>query len=941
MLELNGSAIPDQLPPEMKPPSSRDLDGSVELLKGFLRDENSRSSSRAGQASLGKVRSFNDTAPARQDATVYKYKEDDDDSGSYYQSKARHVDRRNVRTGNETPHEDLSILKRQLEDTQKRLDKATTDSASRSAEDEALDREMDDLRYRVKRVQEDLEYVARGPRTSAKDQEKLRLERDLLGLLHERIPEVERKIEERERRRDQEKREWARERDRRNETFGRRDYNKGTERDHDNDRDRERDERYDRNRYDDRDRGYSRDTYDRDRDRERVRDSDRDRDRYNKSRADDRDRFRDRERGSDNDKPHSPPRAARSPPPPAPAAAARSPPPAPPAPSTTLNVPPAAPVPTSSPAPTLKNMTPEERSAYIREQSQRKLQERMLALGVISSSASPDHGPSLDAGIEERLLKRRKEAEEKAKQAELELAQREQTRRERREKESGIKNPPVSTPTTTSPPSRPGQAPRGPPPAPAAPRATPSVPAAPKRAPAPPPPRKTAAHRHPVSAPTPPAPAPPPPAPLAVAPAPTVPEEDPEEKRIREREEQIRKQREARAARLRQLEQEEEEARRAEEEYEARRRAFISRPKSTAPPEPPAVKSLPAVVPPVPSLPPTVRVAPPSPQPRAVPQLAPAPPAPPVVSEPAAAISPSPVAPSNNPFNRLIGQGSTPAGSTPVANGSSNPFFRSQAPASPTVPPPAQSSTPAPTSYHTAPSHSEDEWDDATEKDADDSSDDELTSSRDTRKQLAQQLFGSIIPARPQSTGIPSQSATPAPPPPPPPTAPAPPAAPPAPFAVVGAPPQATGGGDRSALLDAIQSGARLRKAVTNDRSAAAVTGQVIGDPSPPVHVNAAPRNASPPPSLTAFPPIEDLDISTGFTRDNTHRQSVDWYAGLAADQGAVYHMPPMAEEDEEPKTAVPDIHVHDISAAVPDPMDDVDKSIGTIFVTNLPRTAH
>ncbi|KAJ3005240.1 hypothetical protein NUW54_g4429 [Trametes sanguinea] len=80
---------------------------------------------------------------------------------------------------------------------------------------------MDDLKYRVKRVQEDLEYVSRGPRTVARDEERRKLERELLELMHEKLPDLERRIKDREERREREKREWARERDRRNERFGR------------------------------------------------------------------------------------------------------------------------------------------------------------------------------------------------------------------------------------------------------------------------------------------------------------------------------------------------------------------------------------------------------------------------------------------------------------------------------------------------------------------------------------------------------------------------------------------------------------------------------------------------------------------------------------------------------------------------------------------------
>jgi len=83
----------------------------------------------------------------------------------------------------------------------------------------------------------------------------------------------------------------------------------------------------------------------------------------------------------------------------------------------------------------------------------------------------------------------------------------------------------------------------------------------------------------------------------------------------------------------------------------------------------------------------------------------------------------------------------------------------------------------------------------------------------------------------------------------------------------------------------------RLKKAVTNDRSAAPVSGQVLGDTAPPLHINAAPRPVSPP--VPIVPPISDSSSSK--------RQSVDWYASLAADQGVGHvPLPTTAEENED-----------------------------------------
>ncbi|KAI0314387.1 hypothetical protein OF83DRAFT_1174805, partial [Amylostereum chailletii] len=912
--KLNGNEIPDQLPPELVPPSHRDLGESVDFLKGLLKNDVRARSPSAVDAPISRLkeRSFNSPgatgAGGRQDATVYKHT-DTEPAGGYYTPRSRHLDRDTVRGNNDrdNPSSDLKDLRRQLETTANRLDSVADENASRTAEDEALDREMSDLRWRVKRVQEDLDYVSTGPRSSSSDEERRRLERELLKLLHERVPEVERKLEERKERKEREKRERDRERDRRNDRFGRYD-------DHDSDRGGYRS--YSRN--EDRDRYGS---YDRDRDRDRDRDSGRDRDRdrdYDRPRDYDRDRsYRDRspDRSRDYNRPRSPP-AVRSPPPPPP-----------PAPSSSLAKPPPPP-PTASPAPQTKNMTPAERQAFIKAEAQRRLAERMAALGV-APPPSAASSPTVDTSVGDRLAQERREAEEKAQAAEKAAEERERARRERLEGEKAIKD--GRSPSTPAPP-----APPAPKAAPVAPKAAPPPPKA--RAPAPPPPRGVLKQPPPVAArsqpPAPPAPRAAPPAPAPPPPAPVV---DPEEERLREREEALRKQREERLERLRRLEQEEEEDRKREDDFKKRRdedarrreeeRKMEEEKRRQAEEERLRAQSVPPPAPPPPAVAPTPPPPPPS--------------APPAASEKG----------SHNPFNRLMGGGAPATPPAPVANGGNNPFFKTQATPTPPPPPPpppppvVTSQSPAPRgSYNTAPSgDSEDDW--GQEKDDDDSSDDELDSSRDTRNKLAQQLFGSILPpARPQSAAGASNTtpkastfSTPTPPPPPPsappmmfdggaPPAPAPPPPPPAP----GPPPPPTAiaapasSGGRSALLSAIQGGARLRKAVTNDRSSAPVSGKVIGDVAPPAHINTSVRSPSPPVATPVAPPLANDDSK------NSNRQSVDWYAGLAADHGAVSREPSglasTREEDEDEDTRhagpVPSIQVEES-----DPLEDVDKA--------------
>ncbi|KDR82039.1 hypothetical protein GALMADRAFT_240494 [Galerina marginata CBS 339.88] len=894
---INGMPVPDQLPPELIPPSVADLDSTVDRVKELL-----KSDTRSGSSNK---HSFNSASPSpiasRRDASNYKHS-DSEPPGGFFKPSNRHVDRSAIRSRNDdSPASDLSDMKRQLENTAQMLDRAAEEDASRTKEDEELDQEMEDLKYRVKRVRDDLDYVGRGPKTSSKEEERRRLERELLTLMHERIPEVERKIKARDERKEREKRQWARDRDRANDRFGRYDsrddYSRRDDRDRPYSRNGDRDRPYSRG--DDRDRPYSRGPDDRrggyDRD---------DRGSYR------RDRSRSRERdGRDRyDRPRSPPSATRSPAPapPVPPPAALSP---------AASIAPASP---ATPTPSLKNMTPAERQAFAKAEAQRRIQDRMAKLGVTAPSGSP----VIDTSVEDRLLQEKKEAEEKTKAAEKQAEERERARKERLANEKALQDdkatpaPPKPTPTRTAAPPAPTPTVK------ATPKAAPPPPKS--RAPAPPPPRKAAAPVRSVAS----VPAPKPPAP---APAPpSEPEIDPEEEALRAREVKLRKQREEREARMRQLEkEEEEEAARYEQERQARLEAL--RAKAAKPPTPPPA-------------------APPPPAPVPVIKA----PSPPAVRAPPGPASAPAVEKSTNPFSRLLKEGVTTPSSPPTTNGNgnSNPWARPQTAPPPSVPPPSKSPAPK-TNYQTVSSAPDDDWDDLHEKsDDDDSSDDEIAQSRSARANIAQQLFGSMLP-RPASAAAgsgPSSSpsspapfgAAPTPPPPPPSAPPAPraPAAPAAPTADAAAP------GDVNALMRSIQGGMKLRPTKTVDKSAPPVSGKVLGDIAPPSHINTAPRSVSPPPRSPSPPQAypEPAAMSHDDGGRSTNRQSVGWFADRAADLGTpvdVQRLPSTAEDEEEdmyvpeappapapPPAPVPQITV-DEPAAEPmsDLMADIDKS--------------
>ncbi|KIY46490.1 hypothetical protein FISHEDRAFT_75585 [Fistulina hepatica ATCC 64428] len=983
---LSGNPIPDTLPPELVPPSAKDLDSSVNFVKDILRHESRDGTPNPDGTpmSLMKDRSFhsNGGQDSTRDATIYRH---NDTAEHVYQPRSRHVNRDAVRAKGDLDNKamDLEDMKRQLESTAAMLDA----HEEKTEEDDRLDREMDDLRYQVKRVTEDIEYATR----RGNQDERRRLERESLQLLHEKIPALQRRIKDRDERREREKREWARERDRRNGRFGMsRGHNEGRRYEDDRGYDRPRSRAaggdYDRPSsragadYDrpsshedygsyNRDRPRSRAEYDRPRssigDRERNRDRDRDRD-YNRDRDSGRDYDRDRDEDRDRDHPRDQDRPASAVP--------------------DRMRPTAPPMERKSSVP----MTAEERRAFAQQEAQRRIQARMAALGVTSPSpATPSVEPTIDTSVEDRLVQEKKEAEEKARQAEKEAEVREVKRRERIQREGG-KTPTNETPVVPAPVAQPVQLPSPPTltqaPAPPPPQLA-MAPAAPKRAPAPPPPRKGRAPPPPAPSPrgsraT--APAPPPAAPAVVVP-------DPEEEVLKAREAAILQTREARTAKLRQLEEEERREREEEERYNARLQSLRSKTVTMATPPPPAAE---------------VASPPPPPPFQAASPPAPVPPPPPV---PSAAVAPLAATPasekSTNPFSKLINQGASSPSSASVR--STNPWATPTAaeaftpppapaaslapPTPPTAPaPPAAEAVPraatvpppVKASYHTAPSGDDSDWDEIVEKDGQsDSSDDEEFLTRDSRKNIAAALFGGSggggggMMSRPASTPatVPAMSTPPpaAPPaslppplaaviPPPPPASmgvllpapqtiggPPPPPPPPADFATA-APPSSTPG-DRGALLSSIQGGLKLRKAHTVDKSGPQVSGKVLGDEAPPAHINTSNPVPSPSPpqastvSLPAVvaapqftvPPPPPLSMESQAS-GHSYRESVDWYADMAAGgppPSSLPNLPPMQEEPEDVAPAaapVPDIRIQDddaVSSAV-DAFADIDRTI-------------
>ena len=208
---LNGYPVPNQLPPELIPPSTRNLNDSIGRMKGMLSaDAQERKTTGAflqpqkTGVSYLKSHSFraNGAAPGaggRKDATVFK--NNDDEVG--YRSSAR----RRVQDGGRSPSpamsdsttgtaDEMSVdqLKKAIREKQVLLDAMDFEDEGSRDEEDALDRkdrkESEDLFRRIRRIQEDIDTHPNSSfKTSDSDAERRSMQRQLRGL-QDKLPEL-------------------------------------------------------------------------------------------------------------------------------------------------------------------------------------------------------------------------------------------------------------------------------------------------------------------------------------------------------------------------------------------------------------------------------------------------------------------------------------------------------------------------------------------------------------------------------------------------------------------------------------------------------------------------------------------------------------------------------------------------------------------------------
>ena len=201
--KLNGYPVPNTLPPELVPPSTRNFNQSIGTIKNMLNQESdARKSSGASLlpqktgVSYMKNRSFRDGGgPNRKDATVFR--NDDEEFG--YKSSARR------RVGNSSPRpespasvasEDLSLeqLRKKIREKQVLLDAMDFKDEQGQEEDDMLDRrdrrEAEELYRRIRRIQGDIDaHPAAGNVSGDSDAERRALKRQLQNM-QDKIPDI-------------------------------------------------------------------------------------------------------------------------------------------------------------------------------------------------------------------------------------------------------------------------------------------------------------------------------------------------------------------------------------------------------------------------------------------------------------------------------------------------------------------------------------------------------------------------------------------------------------------------------------------------------------------------------------------------------------------------------------------------------------------------------
>lgn len=203
--KLNGYPIPNTLPPELIPPSTRNFKESLGTVKSMLSQESefrkntgaSLLPQKTGVSYL-KNHSFKENAAAgRKDATVFK--NNDDDVG--YRSSARRrmggtSSPRPQSPASSTTNDDLTLdqLRKKIREKQVLLDALDAKDEEAAEEDDILDRrdrrEAEELYRRIRRIQEDIDSHPDAAISSGDSEAERRALKRQLQNFTDKIPEL-------------------------------------------------------------------------------------------------------------------------------------------------------------------------------------------------------------------------------------------------------------------------------------------------------------------------------------------------------------------------------------------------------------------------------------------------------------------------------------------------------------------------------------------------------------------------------------------------------------------------------------------------------------------------------------------------------------------------------------------------------------------------------
>ncbi|KAF7184647.1 hypothetical protein CNMCM7691_005959 [Aspergillus felis] len=206
--KLNGYPVPNRLPPELIPPSTRNLNDSIGAVKSLLsQDAENRKASGAflqpqkTGVSYLKEHSFRGGARSpgfgRKDATLFK---NNDEAAAGYRSSARRRMGNDARpsspAASQASEEELSVeqLKKKIRETQIMLDAVDFHDENRAEEDEVLDRrdrrEAESLMDRIRRVQDDIDTHPNAAFRNLDDGAERRSLRRQLQAFEDQVPQV-------------------------------------------------------------------------------------------------------------------------------------------------------------------------------------------------------------------------------------------------------------------------------------------------------------------------------------------------------------------------------------------------------------------------------------------------------------------------------------------------------------------------------------------------------------------------------------------------------------------------------------------------------------------------------------------------------------------------------------------------------------------------------